>query len=63
MIEKFILKGGNKMGFFAMIISMLLGIFSIGFGIYRRKSNRWHIILIALGIVFILFAIYLGLPK
>lgn len=51
------------MGFFAMIISMLLGIFSIGFGIYRRKSNRWHIILIALGIVFILFAIYLGLPK
>ncbi|MDE7423525.1 MAG: hypothetical protein K2N51_07505 [Lachnospiraceae bacterium] len=51
------------MGFFAMIASMLLGVFFIIFGIYRRKSHRWHIILIALGIVFVLFAIYLGFPK
>lgn len=51
------------MGFFVMLASMLMGIFSIAFGIYRIKSNRWHIILIALGIVFVLFAIYLGFPK
>lgn len=51
------------MGFFLMIISMLLGIFFIAFGINRRKNNRWHIILIALGIAFVLFAVYLGLPK
>jgi len=57
------LKGGNKMGFFAMIGSMLLGIFSIILGICRRKSNRWYMILIPLGIAFVLFAIYLGLPK
>lgn len=51
------------MGFFAMIGSMLLGIFSIILGICRRKSNRWYMILIPLGIAFVLFAIYLGLPK
>lgn len=53
------------MGFFAMIASMLLGIFLIVYGIYRKnkKSNNWYIILIALGILFVLFAIYLGFPK
>lgn len=51
------------MGFFAMIASILIGISLIAFGINRRKSNRWHIILIVLGIVFVLFAIYLGFPK
>ncbi len=51
------------MGFFIMIISMLLGLFFITSGIIRRKSNRWYIILIALGIVLVLFAIYLGFPK
>lgn len=51
------------MGFFVMIISMLLGIFFITSGMIRRKGNRWHIILTALGIVLALFAIYLGFPK
>lgn len=51
------------MGFFAMIMSMLLGILFIGLGISRRKQKVWLIILIALGIVFVLIAVYLGLPK
>ncbi len=51
------------MGFFGMIASMLLGIFLIVFGISRRKHKVLPIILIALGIVFVLFAIYLGFPK
>ena len=51
------------MGFFGMIASLLLGIFLIAFGISRRKQNVWPIILIALGIVFVLIAVYLGWPK
>ena len=51
------------MGFFAMLASMLLGILFIAVGISRRKQKRWPIILIALGIVFVLIAIYLGWPK
>lgn len=51
------------MGFFAMIASMLLGILFIAIGISRRKQKVWPIILIALGIVFVLVAVYLGLPK
>lgn len=51
------------MGLFVMIISMLLGIFFIAIGISRREHKRWRIILIVLGIVFVLIAIYLGLPK
>ena len=51
------------MGFILMVISMLLGIFSICIGIFRREHKRWHIILIVLGIIFIMFAIYLGLPR
>ncbi|EOD00056.1 hypothetical protein L21TH_1906 [Caldisalinibacter kiritimatiensis] len=46
-----------------MIISMLLGIFFITFGIFHRESNRWHKISITLGTVLVLFAIYLGFPK
>ena len=51
------------MGFFAMIASMLLGIFFIVIGLSRRKHKGWSIILITLGIVFVLIAVYLGLPK
>ena len=51
------------MGFFAMIGSMFLGIFLITLGIHNRKNNRWHIILIILGILLVLFAIYLAFPK
>jgi Kef-type K+ transport system membrane component KefB len=45
------------------LVSMLLGIFFIVLGISRRKQKGWPIILIALGIVFVLIAVYLGLPK
>ena len=51
------------MGFFAMVASMLLGIFFIALGIARKKHKWWSILLIALGIVFVLIAVYLGLPK
>ena len=51
------------MGFFAMIASMLLGILLVAIGISRRKQKGWPIILIALGIVFVLIAVYLGFPK
>lgn len=51
------------MGFFAMIASMLLGILFVVIEISRRKQKGWPIILIALGILFVLIAIYLGWPK
>ncbi|WP_202621126.1 hypothetical protein [Pseudoflavonifractor sp. 524-17] len=51
------------MGFFAMIASMLLGILFVVIGISRRKQKGGPIILIALGIVFVLIAVYLGFPK
>ncbi|GAA0783223.1 hypothetical protein [Hathewaya limosa] len=51
------------MGFFIMIISMLIGIFLIAFGISHRKSKYCYKISIALGTVLILLAIYLGFPK
>lgn len=51
------------MGFFGMIASMLLGVFFVAFGISRRKQKVWPILLIALGIVLVLFAVYLGWPK
>ena len=51
------------MGFFVMIASMLLGILFVAIGISRKKHKGWSIILIALGIVFVLIAVYLGFPK
>ncbi len=51
------------MGFFAMIASMLLGILFVAAGISRRKQKGWSIILIVLGIVCVIFAVYLGFPK
>lgn len=51
------------MGFFAMVGSMLLGILFVVLGISRRKQKVWPIVLTVLGIVFILIAVYLGLPK
>lgn len=51
------------MGFFGMIASLLLGVLFVIVGISRRKQKGWPIILIVLGIVFILIAVYLGWPK
>ena len=42
---------------------LLLGIFFVIMGISRRKQKGWPIILIVLGIVFVLIAVYLGWPK
>ena len=46
--------------------AMIQAIFRSNFvimGISRRKQKGWPIILIALGIVFVLIAVYLGWPK
>lgn len=54
------------MGFFAMIFSMIIGIFLIVLGISRmknKKSRLWNIVAITIGLVLVLFAIWLGLPK
>lgn len=45
------------MGFFAMIASLLLGIFFVIIGISRRKQKGWPILWIALGIVCVLIAV------
>ena len=42
---------------------MLIGIFLIALGIIRRKRNSWYKIWIAVGVLLVLFAIYLGFPK
>jgi uncharacterized membrane protein HdeD (DUF308 family) len=46
-----------------MIASMLLGILFVAIGISHRKKKGWPIILIALGTVFVIIAVYLGWPK
>ena len=51
------------MGFYVMIFSMLIGIFLIALEITRRERNIWYKILIAVGVLLVLFAIYLGFPK
>ncbi|RAI82464.1 exosortase [Macrococcoides goetzii] len=51
------------MGFIAMIFSMILGIFLTFVGFIKRHQNFYYKILIGLGILFILFSIYLSLPK
>lgn len=54
------------MGFFAMLFSMIIGVFLIVLGISRmkhKKSILWNIVVIPIGIVLVLFAIWLGFPK
>ena len=53
------------MGFFVMVFSMLLGILFVFISITRlRKSNkRLAFIELLAGIVLILLAVWLGLPK
>jgi hypothetical protein len=46
-----------------MVASILLGILFAAIGISRRKQKGWPIILIALGTVLVLTAVYLGWPK
>lgn len=51
------------MGFYAMVMSLLIGICLIAFGVTHRKTNAWYKVAFALGIVLVLFAVYLGFPK
>ncbi|MCM3054976.1 MULTISPECIES: DUF3953 domain-containing protein [Bacillaceae] len=54
------------MGFIVMVLSMIIGIFLIALGFSRiknKKSRLWNIVAISAGIVLVLFAIWLGLPK
>lgn len=50
------------MGFIIMIMSFLLGIFFIILGVARRKRNILYKFFIVVGIIFVLFAVYLGMP-
>lgn len=51
------------MGFFAMILSLILGIFFVTLGIFNKKGKLQKIFFSTIGIVLVLFAIYLALPK
>lgn len=51
------------MGFYAMVISLLIGICLIAFGVMHRKTDAWYKLALVLGIVLVLFSVYLGFPK
>lgn len=54
------------MGFIVMVLSAIIGIFLTALGFSRiknKKSRLWNIVATSIGIVFVLFAIWLGLPK
>lgn len=63
MIELLNLRGMNSMGFIIMILSLILGIVLTFVGISRRKENFIYKAVIVIGIVLVIFAIYLALPK
>lgn len=50
------------MGFYIMIMSFILGIFFAILGVSRRKRNFLYKFFIVLGIILILFAVYLARP-
>lgn len=51
------------MGFFVMIFSMLIGIVLIVSGTFHRKKNKlWNYAILS-GIILVMFAVWLGLPK
>ncbi|PPA71076.1 exosortase [Jeotgalibacillus proteolyticus] len=50
------------MGFYIMILSFLLGIFFTILGVSRWKRNVLYKLFIVLGIILILFAVYLARP-
>lgn len=54
------------MGFIVMVLSAIIGIFLIALGFFsikNKKNGLWNIIAISIGIVLVLFAIWLGFPK
>jgi vacuolar-type H+-ATPase subunit I/STV1 len=51
------------MGFFAMVLSFLLGIFFTVIGVVRRKQNVIYKLFIVLGIALLIVAVYLARPQ
>lgn len=51
------------MGFIAMVLSFLLGIFLTVIGVVRRKQSLMYKLLIILGIALLIFAVYLARPQ
>ena len=50
------------MGFYVMLLSFLLGIGLTVIGVTRRKQNTFYLLSVVLGILLILFAVYLARP-
>ncbi len=51
------------MGFWIMIFSFIFGIMLVSVGIGYRKKKMYSIVSSVIGILFIIFSIYLALPK
>lgn len=52
------------MGFFVMLLSFILGIYLIVLGSMRKRFNKnLNLLIVVLGIILTIFAIWLGLPK
>lgn len=51
------------MGFFIMLFSMILGIALIVVGAFHKKSSSLWKYSIGIGVIFVIFSIWLGLPK
>jgi len=51
------------MGFIAMVLSFLFGIFFTVIGVVRRKQNISYKLLIVLGVALLVVAVYLARPQ
>lgn len=51
------------MGFYIMLLSFILGLVIVVVGIKRRKEHNIYKGSIVVGVILIIFAIYLGWPK
>lgn len=51
------------MGFFIMLFSAIIGISLIVVGATRKMGNQWRFLTVLLGIIFMVLAVWLGMPK
>ncbi len=51
------------MGFYIMIFSAIIGLFLVALGILKLKGSKYDKISIGIGVIFILFSIYMALSK
>lgn len=54
------------MGFFAMVLSAIIGVFLIALGFSRIKNKKTkfgNVAAIFIGVVLVIFTIWLGFPK